>query len=250
MKIKSYLPDVNVKAAICVLWILLVRVLSPGQATTGTILGTVKDTAGGAVPSASVMVTNVRTQVSTVVSPNSEGDYIAPFLLPGEYQVSVEQSNFKKAVRSGITLQVGEKARADVTLEVGEISETVTATAEAPLVRSEGSEIAQVIEGRPIAELPLSSVTGRNFTGLVTLVPGTIRTNPVGLFDAPQGNSSFSVNGQRDGANNYMIDGADNNESLLGIVSVLPPPDAIAEFKIQTNSYSAEFGRAGGAVVN
>lgn len=250
MKTKIYSSCVNARAVVSVLTILFLKTLSVGQANTGTILGTVKDAAGAAVPSATVTVTNVRTQVTTIVSTNDAGDYIAPFQLPGEYQVSVEQINFKKAVRSGITLQVGEKAKADITLEIGEISETVTATAEAPLVRSEGSEIAQVIEGRPIVELPLSSATGRNFTGLVTLVPGTIRTNPVGLFDAPQGNSSFSVNGQRDGANNYTVDGADNNESLLGIVSVLPPPDAIAEFKIQTNSYAAEFGRAGGAVVS
>ena len=84
----------------------------------------------------------------------------------------------------------------------------------------------------------------------MTLVPGAFRTNPVGLFDAPQGNSSFAVNGQRDGSNNYMIDGADNNEVLLGIVTTLPPPEALGEFKLQTNAFSAEFGRAGGAVIS
>ena len=84
----------------------------------------------------------------------------------------------------------------------------------------------------------------------MTLIPGAIRTNPVGVFDAPQGNSSFAVNGQRDSGNNYMVDGADNNEVLLAIVTILPPPEALSEFKIQTNNYSAEFGRAGGAVIS
>jgi hypothetical protein len=221
-----------------------------GQATSGTILGTVRDTTGAAIPGATVLVINVETNISSTWTTNDEGDFTAPFQLPGEYRVTVEKQGFKKAVRNGITLFVGERPRINFELEVGQIAETVTAVAEAPLVKSESSEIGQVIEGRPIQELPLNSATGRNFTALMTLIPGTLRTNPVGLFDAPQGNSSFSVNGQRDGANNYTVDGADNNEVLLGIVSVLPPPDAVGEFKIQTNAYSAESGRAGGAVVN
>ncbi len=221
-----------------------------GQATSATVQGTVKDASGAVVPGAAIKITNVQTQVVTSRATNTDGDYLAPFLLPGEYQVSAEKQGFKRALRSGITLQVADRTRVDLTLEIGAISETVTATGEIPLVKSDTSEIGQVIQDRPIYELPLNSGTGRNFTALMTLVPGAIRTNPVGVFDAPQGNSSFAINGQRDGANNYMIDGADNNEVLLGIVAILPPPEAIGEFKIQTNSYSAEYGRAGGAVIS
>src|SRR5436305_5180929 len=220
------------------------------QATTATMRGVVHDQTGAVVPGASVTVTNQETQVASKWVSGPEGNFTAPFLQPGEYEVAVEKLGFKRSVRRGITLSVADTSRIDVTLEVGVTSETVTATAETPLVKVDTSELGQVIQSKEIDELPLNSQTGRNFTALMTLVPGAFRTNPVGLFDAPQGNSSFSVNGQRDGANNYMIDGADNNEVLLGIVTTLPPPEALGEFKLQTNTFSAEFGRAGGAVIN
>ncbi len=237
-------------AAALALFIGLSGTLACAQSTTGTIVGTVRDTTGAHVPGAPVTITNVQTNITSTWTTNEFGDYLAPFQLPGDYQVVVEMQGFKKTKREGVTLPVAERVRVDVVLEVGQITDTVVASADVPLVKSESSEVGQVIDERPIHELPLNSTTGRNFTALMALIPGTYRTNPVGLFDAPQGNSSFTVNGQRDGANNYMVDGADNNEVLLGIVSILPPPDAVSEFKIQTNSYSAELGRAGGAVVN
>jgi hypothetical protein len=220
------------------------------QATTATIQGVIHDPSGAVVPGAAVTITNTETQVSSKWVSGAEGNFTAPFLQPGEYEVAVEKPGFKRSLRRGITLLVADTTRLDVTLEVGATSDTITATAEAPLVKVDTSELGQVIQSKEIDELPLNSQTGRNFTALMTLVPGAFRTNPVGLFDAPQGNSSFAVNGQRDGANNYMIDGADNNEVLLGIVTTLPPPEALGEFKLQTNTFSAEFGRAGGAVIN
>ncbi len=221
-----------------------------GQANTGTIVGTVRDSSGATVPGATVTVNNQDTQVSSTWASNEQGDYAALFLLPGAYEVTVDRQGFKKTVRKDIVVQVADKVRVDFQMQVGSVSETVTVSEAAPLLQSESSEVGQVIQDRPITDLPLNSSTGRNFTALMTLIPGTLRTNPVGIFDSPQGNSSFIVNGLRDGANNYMVDGADNNEMLLGIVTVLPPPDAIGEFKVQTSAYSAEFGRAGGAVVN
>lgn len=236
------------------LYILLAAALTASavfaQATSATIVGTVVDATGAVIAGARITVTNQETQVASTWTANQTGEYTAPFLVPGTYQVSVEHPGFKRAVRTGVLVEIANKTRVDMTLEVGQLSDTVTATGEAPLVRADSSEVGQVIQDRPIYELPLSSGSGRNFTALVALAPGTIRTNPVGSFDAPQGNSSFAVNGQRDGANNYMIDGADNNEALLGIVAVLPPPEAIGEFKLQTDAFSAEFGRAGGAVVS
>jgi hypothetical protein len=228
----------------------LSAVLAYSQATTATMDGIVRDPSGAVVPAATITVTNVETRVASKRVTDAEGRFIVPFLQPGDYEVTVEKSGFKKTQRRGITLLVADTTRVDVTLELGATSETVTAVAEAPLVKTDTSELGQVIQTKPIDELPLNSGTGRNFTALMTLVPGAIRTNPVGVFDAPQGNSSFAINGQRDGANNYMIDGADNNEVLLGIVTTLPPPEALGEFKLQTNAYSAEFGRAGGAVIN
>jgi hypothetical protein len=220
------------------------------QATTATIQGVVLDPTGAIVPNAAITITNVETQVSSRWVSGAEGTFTAPFLQPGEYVVTAEKPGFKRALRKGITLAVADTTHIEITLEVGAATETITATAEAPLVKVDTSELGQVIQSKEIDELPLNSQTGRNFTALMTLVPGAFRTNPVGLFDAPQGNSSFAVNGQRDGSNNYMIDGADNNEVLLGIVTTLPPPEALGEFKLQTNAFSAEFGRAGGAVIS
>jgi hypothetical protein len=229
-------------------------VLSAGlafsQATTATLDGVIRDPSGAAVPGAAVSVTNKQTGVNTTVTSSPTGDFIAQFLLPGEHKVTVEKQGFKKTVRDGVTLLVSDTIRISFTLEVGSVSETTTVTAEAPLVKVDTSEISQVMQQKSIEELPLNSGTGRNFTALMTLIPGAIRTNPVGVFDAPQGNSSFGVNGQRDSENNYQVDGADNNEVLEGIVTILPPPEALSEFKIQTNNYAAEFGRAGGAVIN
>ena len=224
--------------------------LAFSQATTATIRGTVRDTSSSVVPNATITITNVNTDVVTKRQTDQNGEFVAPFLLPGEYEVAAEGAGFKKAVRKGLTLQVADTTHVDLTLEVGAVSETTLVSAEAPLVKTDTSEVGQVIQEQAIHELPLNSATGRNFTALMALVPGTIRTNPVGVFDSPQGNSSFTVNGQRDGANNYMIDGADNNEVLLGIVTILPPPEALGEFKLQTNAFSAEYGRAGGAVIN
>ena len=221
-----------------------------GQTTTATLDGFVKDQAGARVPGAEVTARNTQTGVVTTTTTDDKGSFLASFLLPGRYDVSAEKAGFKKAVRQGITLLVAETTRLEITLEVGATTETTTVTGEAPLVKADTSEIGQVIQQKSVEELPLNSGTGRNFTALMTLIPGAIRTNPVGTFDAPQGNSSFAVNGQRDSENNYMVDGADNNEVLLGIVTILPPPEALSEFKIQTNAYSAEFGRAGGAVIN
>ena len=220
------------------------------QATTATLDGTVRDQTGAVVPGAAVTVRNTQTGVTTSANTNADGDFVAPFLLPGPYEVAVEKSGFRKALRAGITLLVADTVRIDFSLEVGAVTDTTTVTAEAPLVKADTSELGQVVEQKPIEELPLNSSSGRNFTALMALIPGAIRTNPVGTFDAPQGNSSFAVNGQRDSENNYMVDGADNNEDLLAIVTILPPPEALSEFKIQTNAFSAEFGRAGGAVIN
>ena len=210
----------------------LLPALAFSQATTGTLTGTVHDASGAVVPAASITIRNVNTGVNSHWTTGDAGTFTAPTLLPGDYEIAVEKQGFKKAVRQGLAVQVANTSRADITLEIGQVSETVTATAESPLVKTDTSELGQVIEQKSIEELPLNSGTGRNFTSLMTLVPGTIRTNPVGVFDSPQGNSSFSVNGARDGANNYMIDGADNNEVLLGIVTILPPPEALGEFKI------------------
>jgi hypothetical protein len=130
----------------------------------GSILGTVMDTSGAPVAGAQVVITEINRNTSQTYTTDSTGSYNAPFLPPGSYTVSVQQSGFKKEVRSGVTLQVDQHARVDFSLQLGAVTETVNVTASAPLVRSESAELGEVIEERAVRELPLN---GRNFAQLV-----------------------------------------------------------------------------------
>src|SRR6185503_8116745 len=138
------------------------------QVTTGTIVGMVTD-AGGVVPGANVTITEVNRGTSDTFVTDSAGGYTAPFLTPGTYRVEVNVTGFKKWVREGIIVQVNQRARVDVTLEIGRLEETTTVVASTPLLRTDSSEVGTVIEERAIKELPLN---GRNFATLVYLTPG------------------------------------------------------------------------------
>jgi carboxypeptidase family protein/TonB-dependent receptor-like protein len=226
------------------------RGLAWAQMTTGTILGTVTDTSGAAVPGAKITITNVGTQISQALQTDSSGSYVVPTLIPGTYNVTAEKAGFQRTVKTGIILQVDQKARVDLTLQVGSVTQTVEVTGQAPLVQTESSEQAQVITSQQIVGLPLNI---RNFAQLVSLDTGAV-PNPGGLGgninpDNPQGISDTNVNGIQTDANNWQIDGISDNEAFFSILSVNPSIDAIQEFKVSTNDYSAEFGRAGGANV-
>jgi len=163
--------------------------------------------------------------------------------------VTVEAAGFKKSVRSDITVNVQDRVRVDAALEVGAVTDTVEAAAAAPLLQTDTSYLGQVVDSQRIVDLPLN---GRYFTRLAVLTAGTAPT-PHGARDEKTG--GFSSNGVRPYQNNFLLDGVDNNSMSEDLVSqqsfvVGPPPDAIAEFKVQTNSMSAEFGRSGGAVLN
>jgi hypothetical protein len=220
------------------------------QMTTGTILGRIVDPSGAAVPGAQVTITNVGTTIAKTFVTDEDGNYIVSYLLPGSYEVTAEKVGFKKSTQTGITLQVDQKARVDLTLQIGEVSESVNVEAEVPLVKTESSESAQVITSKQIVDMPLNV---RNFAQLVSLNTGAV-PNPGSLGgninpDNPQGISDTNVNGIQADGNNWLIDGVTNNEAFFSILSVNPSIDAIQEFKVATNNYSAEFGRAGGANV-
>jgi hypothetical protein len=224
-------------------------VQSPGQTTTGSIVGTVTDSTGGTVGNADITVTNLDTNIAVKVTSNSSGDYVATPLVIGRYSVTVEAPGFKKSLESGITVNVQDRVRADAVLQVGQVVDTVEVDADAPLLKTETSDLGQVVDSKRIADLPLN---GRFFTALAVLTSGTAPT-PSGARDEKTG--GFSSNGVRPYQNNFILDGVDNNSLSEDLVSqasfvVGPPPDAIAEFKVQTNSMSAEFGRSGGAVLN
>ena len=191
------------------------------------------------------MGTNIAVKTTT----DASGEYVVTPLEVGKYSVAVEATGFKRSVRSDIQVNVQDRVRVDARLEVGKASETVEVQAAAPVLETDTSYLGEVVDSQRIVDLPLN---GRFFTRLAVLTAGTAPT-PAGARDENTG--GFSANGVRPYQNNYILDGVDNNslsEDLSSQASFVigPPPDAIQEFKVQTNSMSAEFGRSGGAVLN
>lgn len=225
--------------------IFITATFATAQSFRGTIVGTVKDSTGAVLPGVEVIVTNTETRAARTVLTNETGEYAAALLPPGTYSVQTALSGFKTEARSGITLQVDQVARIDFTLQVGEVSEKVEVIGDAPLINTESSTVGTVIENRKVVELPLN---GRQFYQLNLLLPGA-STSVQGSQNSTQG-GSFVVNGAREQDNNFLIDGIDNNDLAINIFSVPLSVDAIQEFKLQASSYTAEFGRSGGAQIN
>src|ERR1700730_3372873 len=222
------------------------------QSISGTILGSVQDSTGGAVPGATVTIVNSETDLTRAATTNSAGEYDAPSLPPGTYVISVEMKGFKRVSLSGVRLNVDQKARVDLKLEVGDLAESVQVQAAVPLVQSDSSELGVTVNESQIKELPLN---GRDFVQLTRLIPGVTRGVPGSNNDGASNegwrmSSTISANGMRTRDNNFLLDGIDNNELNLNTVIIFPSVDAIEEFKVQTSTYSAEFGRANGGVVN
>ncbi len=222
----------------------------PAQSELATLTGTVSDRTGAVLVGAKVRVTHEATNLSTVAETNESGRYFIPSLKPGVYTVSASHAGFKTLVNSGVTLQVNQTARLDLTLEVGEVSEQVTVSAEAPLLQSETSSRGAVIDQRTIVELPLN---GRDYNQLASLSPGVLLPSP--RLQSIGFKGAFNVNGNRAFQNAFRLDGVDNtsysNSYRGGNMQVVQPSiEALQEFKIQTNAYSAEFGRSAGAVIN
>ena len=219
------------------------------QVTTGTLVGTVRDP-NGIVPGATVVIREENRGTSDSFLTDETGSYTAPFLPPGTYSVEVSVGGFKKWVREGVVLQVNQRARVDVTLEVGGIEETTTVVAEAPLLRTDSSEVGTVIEERAIKELPLN---GRNFATLVYLTPGITpgqageNLSGASTFN-PRGASNFNALGHQANANGWLIDGIDNNEYTFNTVIISPSVEQVREFKVLSGVFSAEFGRGAGVV--
>ncbi|PYR04282.1 MAG: hypothetical protein DMG00_23980 [Acidobacteria bacterium] len=222
------------------------------QAVTGTILGSVTDTTGAAVPGATVTLTNLGTGLTRTVVTDSVGEYTAPSLPTGKYRLVSELPGFKTVTIPDIDLGVDQRVRINVQLQIGAVAENVTVAASSPLVQIASSELGTTVQEEQIKTLPLN---GRNFVNLTRTVPGIVRGIPGANIDgagslAWRASASFSANGQRPRDNNYMLDGVDNNETWLQTVVLFPSVDALDEFKMQTSTYSAEFGHSLGGVVN
>ncbi|MBX7221498.1 MAG: TonB-dependent receptor [Blastocatellia bacterium] len=200
--------------------------------------GTVTDQAGQPVPNASVVLTEIQTQRRCQSQANRAGIYVCTDLKPGRYTVTVEAQGWKRSAREGVQLRTGERIRLDVALEPGPLEEIVTVKADAPLLRSESGSVGQVINQQTITDLPLN---GRTFISLAGLVPGVA---------LPPGSAFPRINGGRPRTNEYLFDGISVLQPEPGQVAFFPVVDAIQEFKIESNSPSAEFGRFNGGVVN
>jgi hypothetical protein len=239
---------------LCLASVALLAALLPAavaaQQGRGSISGTVTDASGAVVPDAAVTITNVGTQAAFAARTNQEGLYTAPSLPVGEYLVSAEKVGFKTAVVSGVTLQVGEGVRVDLKVELGEVAERVEVQAMPPLVDTSSPTVGKVIENRRVTELPLN---GRNALALMALAP-SVKSNSgptqSGFSDRGVALSAISINGGPGGINQYVLDGATNNQSYLADINVNPAVDAVEEFKVQTSSMSSEFGFTAGGVVN
>ncbi len=244
---------ITLTAMLAVAGLLFIGVRSAmGQMTSGIILGRVMDPSEGAIPGARVTVTNIGTGVSHSFVTGSDGTYVVPYLIPGTYSVSASKQGFKTLTKTGITLQVNQKASIDLMLQVGAVTQRIRVSTQAPLLQTQSSEEGQVITGQTIVSMPLNL---REFAQLVNLTPGT-NVNGVGgdlgssfSGDNPQAIDSSSVNGIESDANNWTIDGISDNEAFFSILTVSPSLDAIQEFNVGSNSYSAQYGRVGGANV-
>jgi hypothetical protein len=220
------------------------------QVTTGSILGNIRDRAGAPVAGAVVTITDTGKNTSTAYTTDDEGAYTAPFLIPGTYNVAVEAKGFKKSVTNNVVVQIDQKARIDFTLEVGALTEVTEIIASATLVKTESSELGEVIEQRAVKELPLN---GRNFAQLVYLVPGVTpgqsneNLSGASTFN-PRASSNFNALGHHANSNGWLVDGIDNNEYTFNTVIVQPTVESVREFKALTGTFSAEFGRGAGVV--
>jgi hypothetical protein len=216
------------------------------QSVTATLVGTVTDPSGAAVPKANVSITMAGTNVSRMVLSNESGDFTIPGLQPGSYQLTGEHEGFKRTVVAGIELLVNQTARVDVVLQVGGLAESISVTGASPLVASETSSVGQVIGTNQIEDLP---VNGRAVYQLAVLSPATTPMAPTSYAGQQRpmpgglGSPVFSAGGGRDNANGYLVDGIEAVDPHYMTPSMFPPMDSMQEFKIQTNSYSAEFGR-------
>jgi hypothetical protein len=242
------------KLPVVVMAILLVFASAAfAQLTTADILGTVTDASGAVVPNANITLVNLGTDEVRTVQSNGSGDYSFTLLPVGHYSITVKANGFQASITKDLAVEAGDRARSDVHLQVGSESTMVEVTASTPLLQADSATVSSTVTAMAVQDLPLN---GRNFVQLVQLVPGANEGPGNGLSsggrpdDRRTNAAGISVNGQDDTLNNWVVDGIDDNERIIGSIGVKPSVEGIQEITVQTNSYAPEAGRTAGGVIN
>src|SRR2546427_1567896 len=236
-----------------ILAVVLLTPTSPAaaQITSATLSGTVKDQTGGVLPGVDVVIKNLDTSLSRSVVTDANGYFTVPGLAPGRYEARASLQGFTTAVQTGIVLEVAQQAGLNVVLKLGTTAETITVTGESPLVDVRTSALSAVVDKKTIEELPLN---GRNYIMLATLQPGIVQfTEKLSTSPAQRG-VSLNINGMGGRSNSFLIDGA-NMRGYAGMATVTAADstlgvETIQEFRVVTNAFSADYGRAMGGVIN
>lgn len=238
----------HLRIAACLLS--LSAAISLAQTFYGSLVGTVTDQSGSAVPQANVTLTNLGTADRRTMQTDANGNYQFVNLVPGQYKVEVEQTGFRRFAREPITVEVQSAVRIDVGMQVGDVNQVVEVTAQTPLLQTEDASLGAVVESRKVLEMPLN---GRNVFGLVALVPGVVPggqsgTTPTGTNPFAWGN--YQIGGGQSNQSAAFIDGAPVNAVYSNLTALVPTQDAIQEFRVQTNNLGPEFGHLAGGAIN
>jgi hypothetical protein len=250
----SFFPPMGERRCILSCLILLLALFSMplhAQFETASVLGFVRDSSGKPIPDSKVQLVNISTGTAVTATTDNQGQYQFTDVHVGQYKVDATAGGFNESVTEPFTVAVNARQRVDVSLQPGSVSQTITVSDSASQLETETSETGTAISQTEVRNLPLN---GRAYADLATLVPG-VRRNTLENQSVTSRDASFNVNGQRSEFNNFLLDGLDNNAygtSNQGFSNqaIPPSPDAINEFRVETNNYSAEYGRASGAVIN
>lgn len=236
------------RKAAAIVFLTLFALLTPkalGQAVYGNIVGTVTDAQGSAVANAKVTITDTQRQVTVTTATNNDGNFTQRALIAGAYQVRVEATGFKAAVQT-VIVSVDQEARADLKLEVGEVSQVVEISSEAPLLKTERADVAVMFNEKTVTNLPL---VNRRFTQFELLTPGVqATTSQTATSEDMQGSFRKVVNGQSFAGTTQLLDGTDNRDALLSLIVINPTLESLSEAKITTSAYDAEFGATAGVI--
>src|SRR5437667_5470636 len=230
------------------LFAMLVATAAFAQTPTGTILGTVKDAQGGVIPGATVTATNLGTQFSRSAATDEAGEYALRLLPVGNYMVVVTLPGFKNFTQTGIVLEVGRNARVDATIELGDVSESVTVAGDSPLVDTASASLARTVGQNEVLNLPL---VNRDLYSLLSLTGGITSNENSNSLGGPEQLTTINGSGRAQmGTVNFQLDGGNNTAGLRGTGNPAPNPEAVQEFRVLTNGYSAEYGRYSAGVVD